>query len=175
MYSALKQTDLLVAEERVDDGNGYCEETFALQYGNHHAHVVSLNGNNWSSFRKSSPHDCHARFANSFRRSVRVRGGSNLAAVIGQVRPSDSVPSTAAGVIGSGTVNQLLLTVKREMDLLLEMIYNIFWADQCTYLRATLFPVLMHFPNSTTAVAAKAQQLPQFPWFFTGCMQTCVR
>ena len=174
MYSALKQTDLLVAEERVDDGNGDCEETFALQYGNHHAHVVSLNGNNWSSFRNSSPHDCHARFANSFRRRVRVRGGSNLAAVIGQVRPSASVPSTAAAV-GRGTVNQLLLTVKHQKKKFFLKSLLFFFKLINTYLRATLLPVLMHLPNSTTAVAAKAQQLPQLAWFFTAGMQAFVR
>ena len=48
-----------------------------------------------------------------------------MSAVIGQVRPTVSVPSTTATVIGSRTVNQLLLTVKRKTDLYIIDAWNI--------------------------------------------------
>ena len=58
-------------------------------------------------------------------------------------------------MIGSGTVNQLLLAIILTKSIF--CLFEMYIYQYTIYLRETRFPVLTHLAYSTTAVAAKAQ------------------
>jgi hypothetical protein len=71
------------------------------------------------------------------------------------------IGSTSASPICKVAIDDLLLAVHQGKRNELNQLEN--YLVQVIYLRLTGVPDFMHWANSTTAVAAKAEQLPHAP------------